>query len=194
MYAAFVEAISYLLDPVVIGYIFLGTFAGLIFGVLPGLGSYVQADRRLDGILSQALMSIPAVKGVEIGLGFEVAAVPGSKAHDEIFYKKEKGFYRKTNNAGGLEGGITNGEPIILRVAVKPIATVRKPLKSVDIISKKACEALVERSDVCAVEPAGVVGEAVVALELANAFLNKFGSDAIEDIASSYKAYQARIV
>ncbi len=171
-----------------------GIFEVKVMGNFPGLGSYVQADQRLDGILAQALMSIPAVKGVEIGLGFSVSHLPGSKVHDEIFYSKQKGFYRKTNRAGGLEGGVTNGEPIILQAAVKPIATLKKPLKSVDIVSKKAGNALVERSDVCAVEPAAVVGEAVVALELAKVFLDKFGGDAIEDVAASYKAYLSRII
>lgn len=171
-----------------------GIFEVQVTGVPIGLGSYVQADRRLDGALAEALMSIPAVKGVEIGLGFLVADLPGSKVHDEIFYKKEKGFTHKTNNAGGLEGGITNGEPIIVRAAIKPIATLKKALKSVDLVTKKACEALVERSDVCAVEPASVIGEAVVALELAKAFLYKFGGDSIEDIAASLKAYLARII
>lgn len=169
-----------------------GIFEITVTGVPIGLGSHVHWDRRLDGSLARAIMSIPAVKGVEIGLGFSVASIPGSKAQDEIFYSKEKGFYRKTNNAGGLEGGISNGDPIVLRAAVKPIATLKKPLKSVDLISKEPCEALVERSDVCAVEPAAVVGEAAVAIELAVAFCEKFGGDSIEDMAAAYKAYQSR--
>ena len=163
-------------------------------GVPVGLGSHVHWDRRLDGRLAQAVMAIPAVKGVEIGMGFGVAAAPGSKVHDEISYGKDKGFSHKTNNAGGIEGGISNGEPIIVRAAIKPIATLKKPLRSVDLASKKAAEALVERSDTCAVEPAAVVGEAAVAIELACAFLDKFGGDSMEDVAAAYKAYQSRIV
>jgi chorismate synthase len=158
-----------------------GIFEISVTGVPVGLGSHVHWDRRLDGNLARALMAIPAVKGVEIGLGFGVASLPGSKVHDEIFYSKEKGFYRKTNNAGGLEAG------------VKPIATLMKPLKSVDLITKKAREALVERSDICAVEPAAVIGEAVVAIELANAFLEKFGGDSVEDISVSLEAYLSRL-
>lgn len=171
-----------------------GIFEVTITGVPVGLGSYAHWDRRLDGNLARALMAIPAVKGVEIGLGFSVAGLAGSNVHDEIFYNKEKGFYHKTNHAGGLEGGITNGEPIILRAAVKPIASLKKPLRSVDLITKKACQALVERSDVCAVEPAAVIGEAAAVYEVAQAFLDKFGGDAIEDVAASYKAYLSRII
>lgn len=164
-----------------------------VTGSPAGLGSHVHWDRRLDGNLARALMAIPAVKGVEIGLGFGVAETPGSKMQDEIFYKKDKGFERKTNNAGGLEGGMTNGEPIILRAAVKPIATLVKPLKSVDLATKKAAEAFVERSDISAVEPAAVIGEAVVAIEIAAAFLEKFGGDSIEDLTLTFKAYLSRI-
>ena len=170
-----------------------GIFEVTVTGAPVGLGSHVHWDRRLDASLARALMGIPAVKGVEIGLGFSVAGLPGSKAQDEIFYNKEKGFYRKTNNAGGLEGGMTNGEPIIIRAAVKPIATLRKPLKSVDLVTKKVTEALVERSDVCAVEPAAVIGEAVVAIELAKTVLEKFGGDSLEDMLASYKAYLSRL-
>jgi len=163
-----------------------------VTGLPIGLGSYVQWDRRLDGRIAQAVMAIPAVKGVEIGMGFGVASLPGSKVQDEIFYSKDKGYFHKTNNAGGLEGGVTNGEPIVVRAAIKPIATLKKPLKSVDLVSKKATEALVERSDISAVEPAAVVGEAAVAIELAAAFLDKFGGDSMEDVATSYKAYLSR--
>ncbi|MBU0671403.1 MAG: chorismate synthase [Candidatus Margulisbacteria bacterium] len=170
-----------------------GVFEVTVTGVPVGLGTHVHWDRRLDANLARAIMGIPAVKGVEIGNGFTVASLPGSKAHDEIFYNKEKGFYRKTNNAGGLEGGMTNGEPIIINAAVKPIATLKKPLKSVDLITKKATEALVERSDVCAVEPAAIIGESVVAIELAKAMLEKFGADSIEDIAAAYKNYLLRL-
>jgi len=170
-----------------------GIFEVIVAGAPAGLGSHVQWDRRLDGNLARALMAIPAVKGVEIGLGFAQANLPGSKVHDEIFYSPEKSFYHKTNNAGGIEGGITNGEPIMLRGVVKPIATLKKPLKSVDLISKKETEAFVERADVCAVEPAAVVGEAAVAIELANALLEKFGADVVEDIKTAYTAYCNRI-
>jgi chorismate synthase len=166
-----------------------GVFEVAVTGAPPGLGSHVHWDRRLDGNLARAIMAIPAIKGVEIGMGFATAETPGSKVHDEIFYAKEKGFYRKTNNAGGLEGGMTNGEPIIIRAAMKPIATLKKPLASVDLVSKKAGAALVERSDVCAVEPAAVIGEAVAAIEIARVFLEKFGGDALEDVLSAYKTY-----
>jgi chorismate synthase len=143
-----------------------------------------------------ALMSIQAIKGVEMGLGFENARRPGSQVHDEIYYDsartvngKVSGFYRKTNNAGGIEGGITNGEPIVVRAAMKPIPTLYKPLKSVDMISKEAFEATVERSDVCAVTAASVVAEAVVAIEIANVFLEKFGGDSIGEIRRNYESY-----
>jgi chorismate synthase len=171
-----------------------GVIEVTVTGIPIGLGSHVHWDRRLDGNLARAVMAIPAVKGVEIGLGFGVADTPGSKMQDEIFYKKGEGFERKTNNAGGLEGGITNGEPIIVRAAVKPIATLKKPLKSVDLVTKKAAEALVERSDISAVEPAAVVGEAVAALEVAAALVEKFGGDSVEDMAAIYKAYLSRII
>ena len=167
-----------------------GVFEIEVSGVPAGLGSYVHWERRLDGNLARAVMAIPAVKGVEIGLGFESASLPGSKVHDEIFYKRGSGFFRKTNNAGGLEGGITNGQPIIVRAAMKPIATLGKPLASVDIVSKKAIAAQVERADVCAVEAAGVVGEAVVALAIANALLEKFGSDTLEELKERFASYQ----
>jgi chorismate synthase len=170
-----------------------GIFEVEIKGVPVGLGSYVHWDRRLDGNLARALMAIPAVKAVEIGQGFAAAALPGSKFQDEIFYDKSKGFYHKTNRAGGLEGGVTNGEPITLRAVIKPIATLKKPLQSVDFASKKAAEAFVERADVCAVFPAAVIGEAVSAVEIANAFLEKFGGDSLEDITANYKSYLARL-
>lgn len=169
-----------------------GVFEVRVEGVPPGLGSFMQWDRRLDGRLALALTSIPAVKGVEIGLGFEQAKLPGSKVHDEIYYKDGK-FFHKTNNAGGLEGGVTNGEPIILKAAMKPISTLVKPLKSVDLKTKEAVEAHVERSDVCAVEAAGVVGEAVSAFEIANAFLEKFGGDGLEETRDNFLAYQKRM-
>ncbi|HHW42854.1 MAG TPA: chorismate synthase, partial [Desulfotomaculum sp.] len=146
-----------------------GVFEVRVYGLPPGLGSYAQWDRRLDGRLAGALMSIQAIKGVEIGAGFAGAARPGSRVHDEIFYSREKGFYRRTNRAGGLEGGVTNGEPLVVRAAMKPIPTLYKPLRSVDLASREPFEASVERSDICAVPAACVVGEAVVAWELAAA-------------------------
>jgi chorismate synthase len=160
-----------------------------------GLGSYSQWDRRLNARLAMALMSIQAIKGVEIGLGFEVARRFGSEVHDEIFYNKPKlkkqstGFYRKTNNAGGVEGGVTNGQDIVFRAAMKPIATLYTPLKSVDIITKEPFEASVERSDVCSVPAAGVVGEAVVAFEIADEMLRKFGGDSLAEMKRNYEAY-----
>ncbi|MBI1911886.1 MAG: chorismate synthase [Deltaproteobacteria bacterium] len=170
-----------------------GIFEVVLTGVPPGIGSYVQWDRKLDGKLAQALMSIQAIKGVEVGMGFGVGSTPGSKVHDEIFYKKEKGFYRKTNNAGGIEGGMSNGEPIVLRAAMKPIPTLYKPLRSVDIDTKEPFKASIERSDVCAVPAAAVVAEAAVALEMAGEFLDKFGGDSIREIESNYKGYLKQI-
>lgn len=170
-----------------------GVFEITVTGVSAGLGSYSQWDKRLNGNLARAIMSIPAVKGIEIGLGFEAANWPGSKVHDEIYYEKGKGFYHKTNNAGGIEGGITNGEPIIIRAAMKPISTLKTPLNSVDIITKKSSPAYIERSDVCAVEAAAVIGEAVVALELANAFIEKFGGDSLPEIKDNFASYQKRL-
>ena len=165
-----------------------GIFEVVVLGCPPGLGSHVHWDRKLKTKLAAALMSIQAIKGVEIGLGFESASLPGSKVHDEIFYEKGR-FTHKTNNAGGLEGGITNGESIVLRAAVKPISTLKKPLRSVDLKTKKSVEAHVERADVCAVPAAGVVGEAVVAIEVANALLEKFGGDSLEEVSANLKNY-----
>jgi chorismate synthase len=159
-------------------------------GVPVGLGTYAQWDRRLDTRLAGAIMGIPAIKGVEIGLGFESARRLGSQVHDEIKYDDtEKRFYRTTNNAGGIEGGISNGEPIIIRAAMKPIPSLRRPLQSVDFISKKLFEATKERADVCAVPAAGVVAEAVVAIELANAMIEKFGGDCLSEMRKNYEAY-----
>lgn len=169
-----------------------------VCGVPVGLGSHVQWDRKLDARLAMALMSIQAIKGVEIGCGFDAASNPGSKVHDEIYYDsvrliegKSSGFYRKTNNAGGIEGGITNGETIVVRAAMKPIPTLYKPLKSVDLLTKEPFEATVERSDTCAVPAAAVVAEAVVAVEIANAFLEKFGGDSLGEIRRNYDGYLA---
>jgi chorismate synthase len=167
-----------------------GVFEVVALGCPVGLGSYVQWDRRLDGRLAQALCSIQAIKGAECGLGFETARRPGSAVHDEILFDTEGGFRRTTNNAGGLEGGVTNGQPLVVRAAMKPLSTLRTPLRSVDVATKEPVEAVVERSDVCAVPAAGIVGEAMVAIVLADAFLVKFGGDGIEEIRRNYLAYQ----
>ncbi len=167
----------------------LGGIVEIVATNLPiGLGSYVDYRKRLDGRLAQAIMSIPSVKGVGIGLGFKATQCFGSEVQDEIFYNSgEKKFYRQTNNAGGLEGGMTNGEPLVLRFGLKPIPTLRSPLKSVDIISKKEAGATVERADTCIVPAAGVVGEAVVAFELAKAMQEKFGGDSLEEMKRNYE-------
>jgi chorismate synthase len=166
-----------------------GVFEVVALGCPVGLGSYVQWDRRLDGRLAQAFCSIQAIKGAELGLGFESARRPGSAVHDEILFDAESGFRRSSNNAGGLEGGVTNGQPVIVRAAMKPLSTLRTPLKSVDLATKEAVEAVVERSDVCAVPAAGIVGEAMMAIVLAQAFLDKFGGDSIDEIRRNYAAY-----
>lgn len=173
-----------------------GVVEVVVSGVPVGLGSHVQWDRKLDARLAMAMMSIQAIKGVEVGLGFAAASNPGSRVHDEIFYESTRiaqglatGFYRETNNAGGIEGGISNGEEIVVRGAMKPIPTLYKPLRSVDIDTKEAFEAAVERSDVCAVPAASVVAEAVVAIEIANAFLEKFGGDSVAETARNYGNY-----
>jgi len=166
-----------------------GMFEVIITGVPAGLGSYAQWDKRLDAILARAVMSIQAIKGVSLGLGFESAIRKGSLVQDEIFYDKKKGFYRNSNNAGGVEGGMSNGEHIIVRSAMKPIATLAKPLASVNIKTKKAVRASVQRSDICAVPAAGVVAEAVCAVEIANAMIDKFGGDSIREMRRNYDGY-----
>ena len=166
-----------------------GVFEVVALGCPVGLGSYVQWDRKLDGLLAQAFCSIHAIKGAEIGLGFEAARRPGSQVHDEILFDADAGFQRASNSAGGLEGGVTNGQPVIVRAVMKPISTLRKPLRSVDVATKEAVEAVVERSDVCAVPAAGVVGEAMMAIVLARAFLEKFGGDSIDETRHNYHAY-----
>lgn len=168
-----------------------GIVETVVFGVVPGLGSYVHYDRKLDGAIAGAVMSIQAIKGVEIGIGFESAKTSGSHVHDEI--KFDGGFNRYTNNAGGIEGGMSNGEPIIVRAAMKPIPTLYTPLRTVDINDKTERKASVERSDVCAVPACAVVTEAAVAFEIAKAFLDKFGGDCAGDIKSAYDAYLERI-
>jgi chorismate synthase len=182
-----------------------GIFEVVALGLPPGLGTHTQWDRKLDGRLAQALMSIQAIKGVEIGLGFEMARRRGSQVHDEIFFDPAKmvtegtprivptGFYRGSNNSGGTEGGMTNGAPLVIRVAMKPISTLMSPLQSVDLRSKQAADASVERSDVCAAPAAAVVGESVVAFELANAFLEKFGGDSLREIQRNYERYLEQI-
>jgi chorismate synthase len=166
-----------------------GVFEVVAVGCPVGLGSYVQWDRRLDGRIAQALCSIQAIKGAEVGLGFETARRPGSAVHDEILFDAAAGFTRTTNNAGGLEGGVTNGQPVVARAAMKPLSTLRTPLRSVDLETKEPVEAVVERSDVCAVPAAGIVGEAMVAIVLADAFLEKFGGDSVEEIRRNHAAY-----
>lgn len=162
-----------------------------VTGVPPGLGSYVQWDRKLDARLAMALMSIQAIKGVEVGIGFDAARRPGSRVHDEIAYNG--GYCRYSNNAGGIEGGMSNGEPIVLRAAMKPIPTLYKPLRSVDIRTHEPFTATVERSDACAVPAALVVAEAVVAIEIANALLEKFGGDSMLEIRRNLEGYLEQI-
>jgi len=172
-----------------------GVFEVVAIGVMPGLGSHVQWDRKLDGRFAQALMSIQAIKGVEIGLGFGAARVRGSEVHDPIHYDGVgRQFTRPTNRAGGLEGGITNGEPVVCRVAMKPIATLKKALASVDVGTKEAYEAAFERSDVCAVAAASVVGEAMACIVLADALLEKFGGDSLREFARNVGTYRAQLV
>ncbi|MFC0214852.1 chorismate synthase [Paenibacillus chartarius] len=164
----------------------------VIEGVPIGLGSHVQWDRKLDGRIAQAVLSIQAFKGVEFGIGFDAAKVPGSKVHDEIVYE-EGSFRRVTNRAGGFEGGMTTGAPIVVRAVMKPISTLYKPLQSVDIDTKEAFTAQVERSDTCAVPAAGVIMENVIAWEVANAFLDKFGGDSLEEIRRNYEGYLQQV-
>ncbi|MGA7123588.1 MAG: chorismate synthase [Polyangiaceae bacterium] len=163
-------------------------------GVVPGLGSHVQWDRKLDGRLAQALMSIQAIKGVEIGAGFGAARSSGSAVHDPIDYDRESHrFTRPTNRAGGLEGGITNGMPVVCRAAMKPIATLKKALGSVDVRTKEGYAAAFERSDVCAVAAASVVGEAMVCIVLADALVEKFGGDSVRELARNIEGYRAQL-
>jgi chorismate synthase len=170
-----------------------GVYEVRAFGVVPGIGSHVSWDQRLDGRLAQAVMSIQATKGVAIGDGFAVAGKVGSQAHDEIFWSRERGFYRETNRAGGLEGGMTTGVPLVVRGAMKPLPTLTKPLRSVDIASKEPADALRERTDSCTVPAAGVVGEAMVALVLAAAYREKLGGDHIDDVRGALRDYEERI-
>jgi chorismate synthase len=170
-----------------------GVFEVQAFGLVPGLGSHISWEERLDGRLAMAICSIQAIKGMAIGDGFAVAGTPGSQAHDEIFYSAERGYYRETNRAGGLEGGMTTGEPLIVRGAMKPLPTLTKPLRSVDTATHEPAQALRERTDSCTVPAAGVVGEAMVALVLADAYRAKFGGDHIDDVKEAVRAYEERI-
>ena len=162
-------------------------------GVCPGLGSYSHYDRRLDARIAHAMLSIPSVKGFEIGDAFENSKKCGSDVHDEIFYSEEKGFYHRTNRAGGIEGGVSNGEDVVVRLAVKPIPTLRKPLRSVDILTKEERLAQKERADVCVVPAVGVIAEAMLAFVISDAFVEKFGGDCLDDIKSHYDLYVKRI-
>ena len=170
-----------------------GVFEVRAFGLVPGIGSYVSWDERLDGRLAGAIMSIQAMKGVGIGDGFDLAGRVGSQAHDEIFFSEERGFFRETNRAGGLEGGMTTGDPLVVRAAMKPLPTLTKPLRSVDLASKEPAQALRERTDSCTVPAAGVIGEAMVALVLADGYREKFGGDHIDDARAARDAYLERI-
>lgn len=169
-----------------------GVFAVAVSGTPAGLGSYVSWKERLDGKLAAALMSIQAIKGVEIGAGFRAASTNGSKVHDEIFYSKTAGYFRKTNNAGGLEGGVTNGGEIRARCAMKPIPSLMKPLASVDIATKKPSPAAAVRSDVCAVPAAAVVGEAMTAFVIASAVRDKFGGDSVSEFLDNIRSSSRR--
>jgi chorismate synthase len=164
-----------------------GIFEVQISNLPAGLGSYVHYDRRLDAQLAMALMSIPAIKGVEFGLGFAAADKLGSQVHDQVYYSGKKGYYRNTNNAGGLEGGMSNSEPIVARCAMKPIATLGAPLKTVDILTKKPVRASIQRSDIAAVEAAGVIGEAMSAIVIADAFMQRYGADSLRRIKKAFK-------
>jgi chorismate synthase len=170
-----------------------GKFEVRAFGLLPGMGSYVSWSEKLDGRLAQAVCSIQSVKGVSLGEAWDVAGRPGSEAHDEIFYSEERGWHRETNRAGGLEGGMTNGEPLVVQAAIKPISTMTQPLRSVDTETKEPAQAMRERTDSTVVPAAAVVAEAMVALVLAGAYREKFGGDHIDDVLSSIAAYRERI-
>jgi chorismate synthase len=170
-----------------------GVFEVRAFGLVPGMGSHTSWEERLDGRLAGAIMSIQAMKGVGIGDGFDLAGRVGSQAHDEIFWSEEQGFFRETNRAGGLEGGMTTGDPLVVKAAMKPLPTLTKPLRSVDLATKAPAQALRERTDSCTVPAAGVVGEAMVALVLAAAYREKLGGDHIDDARAALDAYVERI-
>ncbi len=170
-----------------------GTIELLATGVPVGLGSHVHYDRKLDARIAGALMSIQAIKAVEVGDGVRVSMVRGSELHDEIYYSAAKGFHRRTERAGGFEGGMTTGGPLLFRLHMKPLSTLRRPLKSVDIKTKQPFVATVERSDVSAVPAAGVIAEAVVAFELANAWVEKFGGDSLGEVARNWRGYVQQV-
>jgi len=170
-----------------------GVYEVRAFGLVPGLGSHVSWEERLDGRLAAAVMSIQAMKGVGIGDGFELAERDGSAAHDEIFWSAERGFFRETNRAGGLEGGMTTGEPLVVSGAMKPLPTLTKPLRSVDLATREPAQALRERTDSCTVPAAAVVAEAMVALVLGSAYREKLGGDHIDDSVAALRAYEERI-
>lgn len=164
-----------------------GQFEVVATGVPVGLGSHVHWDRRLDGIIAMAMISINAMKAVEFGIGTQVGEIPGSQVHDELFYDDAAGYYRGSNKAGGFEGGMTNGEPVIIRVSMKPLPTLTTPLRSVDTGTKKAKQAFRERADVCAVPAAAVVGEAMLAIVLVDAMLEKIGGDSIDEMKQTFR-------
>jgi chorismate synthase len=170
-----------------------GVFEVRAFGLVPGLGSHISWEERLDGRLAQAIVSIHAMKGAEVGGGYALAGIPGSQAHDEIFWSGERGYYRETNRAGGVEGGMTTGQPLVVTGAMKPLPTLTKPLRSVDTDTKEPASALKERTDSCTVPAAGVVGEAMVAIVLASAYRVMFGGDHIDDVVDAVRRYRDRI-
>ena len=170
-----------------------GVFEVRAFGLVPGLGSHVSWEQRLDGRIGMAMLSIQSIKGCGLGDGFDLAGRPGSEAHDEIFHDAERGYFRETNRSGGLEGGMTTGEPLVVRAAAKPLPTLTKPLRTVDISTLEPAQALRERTDSCVVPAAGVVGEAMLALVLASAYREKFGGDHIDDVRAALAAYEQRI-
>jgi chorismate synthase len=170
-----------------------GKFEVLAFGLVPGLGSHVSWDERLDGRLAQAVVSIQAIKGVAVGEAWEVAQRPGSDAHDEIFWDEDRGWYRETNRAGGVEGGMSNGEPLLVQAAMKPLSTLTQPLRSVDVETKQPGEALRERTDSTTVPAAAIVAESMVALVVARCYREKFGGDHIDDVRAALDAYRERI-
>ncbi|MGH7856018.1 MAG: chorismate synthase, partial [Candidatus Binatia bacterium] len=170
-----------------------GVFEVVAHGVPPGLGSYVHWDRKIDGRLAQALLSINAMKAVGVGDGLEAFRSPGSAAHDEILWSAEEGYHRPTNRAGGIEGGTTTGDPLRVRVVMKPLSTLTKPLRTVDVETKEEAVAIVERTDTCAVPSAVVIGEAIVAWVLADAALEKFGSDSVDELVAAHAAWMQRI-
>ncbi len=171
-----------------------GVYEVRVKGAPLGLGSHVHYERKLDARLGLALLSMQSVKAVEFGLGTKLASTPGSKAHDEIVYEKGKGYRHATNRAGGIEGGMSNGEEIVVRATMKPISTLRRPLKSVNMETKKEEKADFERSDICAVPAGGVIGESIVAFEIADAFLEKFGGDSLRETSRNYKGYLKQLL